>query len=63
VIVTVAVLLFPSLWVLLLGMDRLEDRILKGSRASRPAHAGRHLRLIPGGRGTGKHAERGQRAA
>ncbi|MGV9255288.1 hypothetical protein [Streptomyces sp. NPDC003697] len=47
----VAVLLLPLVSVLLLVMDRLEDRVL-GTAPARRRHAGRrgHLRLIPGGR-------------
>ncbi|MDF3302894.1 hypothetical protein [Streptomyces tropicalis] len=47
----VAVLLLPIVSVLLLVMDRIEDRML-GSAPVERRHAGRrrHLRLIPGGR-------------
>ncbi|MEU6810034.1 hypothetical protein ABZ920_13740 [Streptomyces sp. NPDC046831] len=49
--VFVAVLLLPLVSLLLLVMDRLEDRML-GATPARRRHAGRrgHLRLIPGGR-------------
>ncbi|MGX4694179.1 hypothetical protein [Streptomyces sp. JNUCC 63] len=56
--ILVAVLLLPLLSVLLLVMDRMEDRVLAPGPA-RGRHAGhrRHLRLIPGGRrGTGAGA-------
>ncbi|WP_112468853.1 hypothetical protein [Streptomyces triticisoli] len=51
----VAVLLLPLLSVLLLVVDRLEDRLFAPAPV-RGRHAGhrRHLRLLPGGRrGTG----------
>ncbi|MEU6476384.1 hypothetical protein ABZ858_05735 [Streptomyces sp. NPDC047017] len=49
--VFVAVLLLPLVGVLLLVMDRIEDRVL-GTDPARGRHAGhrRHLRLVPGGR-------------
>ncbi|MFI1168194.1 hypothetical protein ACH4UM_32530 [Streptomyces sp. NPDC020801] len=49
--VLVAVLLLPLMSVLLLVMDRLEDRVSDPARV-RGRHAGhrRHLRLIPGSR-------------
>ncbi|PZH02155.1 hypothetical protein C1I97_21785 [Streptomyces sp. NTH33] len=49
--ILVAVLLLPLLSVLLLVMDRVEDRVLAPAPV-RGRHAGhrRHLRLIPGGR-------------
>lgn len=49
--VFVAVLLLPLIAVLLLVMDRIEERVLDPA-AVRGRHAGhrRHLRLIPGGR-------------
>ncbi|MFE9172280.1 hypothetical protein ACFYNZ_22855 [Streptomyces kebangsaanensis] len=56
--IVVAVLLLPLLSVLLVVMDRVEDRVLAPAPA-RGRHAGRrrHLRLVPGGRrGTGAEA-------
>ncbi|MFF8595119.1 hypothetical protein ACF061_27445 [Streptomyces sp. NPDC015220] len=49
--VFVAVLLLPLVSVLLMVMDRVEQRVFR-SAAERGRHAGhrRHLRLIPGGR-------------
>lgn len=49
-IVAVAVLLLPMLWVLLAGMSWWEDRLFRTADAPRPAGVRRHLRLITGGR-------------
>lgn len=57
----VAVSLLPLVSVLLLVMDRIEDRMLDPAPL-RGRHAGqrRHLRLIPGGRrGTGDDEDAG----
>nr|BFD86502.1 hypothetical protein StreXyl84_59030 [Streptomyces sp. Xyl84] len=49
--VVVAVLLLPLVGVLLLVMDRIEDRMSGAAPArGRPARHRGHLRLIPGGR-------------
>ncbi|WP_225079446.1 hypothetical protein [Streptomyces sp. CoT10] len=56
--VFVAVLLLPLVSVLLVVMDRVEERMLDPA-PTRGRHAGRraHLRLLPGGRrGTGSDA-------
>ncbi|MFI2645466.1 hypothetical protein [Streptomyces sp. NPDC018610] len=47
----VAVLLLPLVSVLLLVMDRIEERVFEPAQ-ERGRHAGRrrHLRLVPGGR-------------
>ncbi|MFI1105774.1 hypothetical protein [Streptomyces melanogenes] len=45
----VACLLLPVVAVLLYGMDRVEDWLIRAPRSARPAHT-RHLRLIPGGK-------------
>ncbi|MFI6035027.1 hypothetical protein ACIBBD_12845 [Streptomyces sp. NPDC051315] len=51
----VAVMLLPLLSVLLVVMDRVEDRLLTPAPA-KPRHAARkrHLRLIRGGTGSGE---------
>ncbi|GAB1331294.1 hypothetical protein [Streptomyces sennicomposti] len=61
--VLVAVLLLPLVSVLLVVMDRIEERVFRPAQ-ERGRHAGhrRHLRLIPGGRrgtapGAGDSAE------
>ncbi|MFF4764221.1 hypothetical protein [Streptomyces sp. NPDC001292] len=63
--VFVAVLLLPLVSVLLVVMDRVEERMLDPAPA-RGRHAGRrgHLRLLPGGRrGTGTDTGRAASAA
>jgi hypothetical protein len=58
-VIVVAVLLLPLLGLLLYGMDRVEDSLT--ARPPEPRHAGRRLRLIPGGREhTAHHAARRQ---
>ncbi|NEA49519.1 hypothetical protein [Streptomyces sp. SID10815] len=49
--VFVAVLLLPLVSVLLVVMDRIEERVFEpGQERGRHAGQRRHLRLIPGGR-------------
>ncbi|MET7382690.1 hypothetical protein ABZT08_28445 [Streptomyces sp. NPDC005526] len=52
-LVCIACLLLPFLSVLLLVMDRIEERVFTPApvRRRHAAHR-RHLRLIPGGRGS-----------
>ncbi|MFE2182493.1 hypothetical protein [Streptomyces sp. NPDC059455] len=47
--IVVAVLVLPTLVLLLLVMDRVEDWLSGSSSAPRHARERRHLRLIPGG--------------
>jgi hypothetical protein len=53
-VIAVAVLLLPALWVLLVGMDRLEERLLGGAEPDAPREdpEPRRLRLVTGDAGT-----------
>ncbi|WP_230992107.1 hypothetical protein [Streptomyces endocoffeicus] len=47
--IVIAVLVLPTLVLLLLVMDRVEDWLSGSSSAPRNPRERRHLRLIPGG--------------
>ncbi|MFJ9038592.1 hypothetical protein ACIRF8_18620 [Streptomyces sp. NPDC102406] len=49
---TVALLLLPAMGLLLICMDRIEDRLTGTARPSAGRHRVRHLRLVHGHGGT-----------
>ncbi|MFF3489713.1 hypothetical protein ACFYWS_00060 [Streptomyces sp. NPDC002795] len=58
----VALLLLPAMGLLLIGMDRIEDRMGGSSRPGSGHHRPSHLRLVHGDEQSGREASTTRKA-